>query len=72
MPSAGRPTVIQSDHLVLGKPEEYISINYNHDDALSFAGTFEPAFLLVIVSQVHFLAAVPYFTFYRADITRQH
>ncbi|KAF8495358.1 Tautomerase/MIF [Gautieria morchelliformis] len=33
---------------VLGSPEGYISINYNHDEALSFAGTFEPAFLLVI------------------------
>jgi len=34
----------------LGKPEKYISIDYRHSPALSFAGTFDPAFLLVITS----------------------
>ncbi|KAF8590507.1 Tautomerase/MIF [Ramaria rubella] len=35
---------------VLGKPEAYISIQYNYDENLSFAGTFDPAFLFVITS----------------------
>jgi len=34
----------------LGKPEQYISINYNYDENLSFHGTFDPAFLMVITS----------------------
>lgn len=34
----------------LGKPEKYISIDYRYNETLSFAGTFEPAFLLAITS----------------------
>jgi len=34
----------------LGKPEKYISVSYRYNEHLSFAGTFDPAFLLVITS----------------------
>ncbi|RXW22232.1 hypothetical protein EST38_g3613 [Candolleomyces aberdarensis] len=34
---------------ILSKPEQYISINVKYNPTLSFAGTFEPAFLLTIV-----------------------
>ncbi|KAN0115905.1 Tautomerase/MIF superfamily [Russula decolorans] len=34
----------------LQKPEKYISISYRHNEYLTFAGTFDPAFLLVITS----------------------
>jgi hypothetical protein len=34
----------------LQKPEKYISISYRYNENLSFAGTLDPAFLLVIVS----------------------
>ncbi|KDQ59605.1 hypothetical protein JAAARDRAFT_33186 [Jaapia argillacea MUCL 33604] len=34
----------------LKKPEQYISINYSYDPNLTFAGTFDPALLLVITS----------------------
>ncbi|KAF6764685.1 Tautomerase/MIF superfamily [Ephemerocybe angulata] len=35
---------------VLSKPEQYISISVKHNPNLTFAGTFEPALLLAIVS----------------------
>ncbi|CAE7207248.1 unnamed protein product [Rhizoctonia solani] len=35
---------------VLGKPEKYISVVYQHVATLSFHGTFDPAFLLHITS----------------------
>lgn len=35
---------------LLGKPEKYISVDFRHNETLSFAGTFDPAFLLVITS----------------------
>ncbi|KIJ22737.1 hypothetical protein M422DRAFT_30665 [Sphaerobolus stellatus SS14] len=35
---------------VLGKPEKYISVQYTHNESLTFAGTFDPAALLVITS----------------------
>ncbi|EJD37888.1 Tautomerase/MIF [Auricularia subglabra TFB-10046 SS5] len=34
----------------LSKPGKYISIDFRHNETLSFAGTFDPAFLLVITS----------------------
>ncbi|TDL18953.1 Tautomerase/MIF, partial [Rickenella mellea] len=34
----------------LRKPETYISVSYNYDEFLTFAGTVEPAFLMTIVS----------------------
>jgi len=34
----------------LGKPEEYISVSYRYNEHLTFGGTFDPAFLLVITS----------------------
>ncbi|KAI0737875.1 Tautomerase/MIF [Daedaleopsis nitida] len=34
----------------LGKPEDYISVHLDHDKPLTFKGTFEPAFLLNVVS----------------------
>ncbi|TEB31348.1 Tautomerase/MIF [Coprinellus micaceus] len=34
----------------LSKPETYISINVKHNPNLTFGGTFDPAFLLTIVS----------------------
>jgi len=34
----------------LQKPEKYISISYRYNENLSFAGTLDPAFLLVITS----------------------
>ncbi|KAI5118420.1 hypothetical protein M0805_005504 [Coniferiporia weirii] len=34
----------------LGKPESYISVSYSYEEALSFAGTFEPAFLMTVTS----------------------
>jgi len=34
----------------LGKPESFVSVSYTYEEALSFAGTFEPAFLLTIIS----------------------
>ncbi len=36
----------------LGKPEDYISVHLDHNKPLTFKGTFEPAFLLTIVSPV--------------------
>ncbi|KAG2020877.1 hypothetical protein CC2G_006169 [Coprinopsis cinerea AmutBmut pab1-1] len=35
---------------ILGKPEKYISVNVKYNPALTFAGSFDPAFLLTIVS----------------------
>ncbi|KAF8479100.1 Tautomerase/MIF [Russula ochroleuca] len=35
---------------LLEKPEKYISISYRYNEHLTFAGTLEPAFLLVITS----------------------
>jgi len=35
---------------VLGKPEKYISVQYTYNETLTFAGTLEPALLLVITS----------------------
>ncbi|KAJ2926347.1 hypothetical protein H1R20_g10755, partial [Candolleomyces eurysporus] len=35
---------------ILSKPEQYISVNVKYNPTLSFAGTFDPAFLLAIVS----------------------
>ncbi|KAH9977316.1 Tautomerase/MIF, partial [Lactifluus volemus] len=35
---------------ILGKPEEYISASYRHNEFLTFNGNFEPAFLLTITS----------------------
>jgi len=34
----------------LEKPEKYISISYRYNEHLTFAGTLDPAFLLVITS----------------------
>ncbi|KZT24097.1 Tautomerase/MIF [Neolentinus lepideus HHB14362 ss-1] len=34
----------------LGKPEHSVSVSYNYDENLSFHGTFDPAFLMVITS----------------------
>ncbi|KAH9967992.1 Tautomerase/MIF [Russula dissimulans] len=34
----------------LKKPEKYILVSYRHNAHLSFAGTFDPAFLLEITS----------------------
>ena len=36
----------------LGKPESYISVSLDHSKPLTFKGTFEPAFLLTIVSLI--------------------
>ncbi|CUA72206.1 hypothetical protein RSOLAG22IIIB_00869 [Rhizoctonia solani] len=35
---------------ILGKPEKYISVVYQHVSTLSFHGSFDPAFLLHITS----------------------
>ncbi|TFK25820.1 Tautomerase/MIF [Coprinopsis marcescibilis] len=35
---------------LLSKPEKYISINVRHNPTLTFGGTFDPAFILSIVS----------------------
>ncbi|KZV70732.1 Tautomerase/MIF [Peniophora sp. CONT] len=35
---------------ILGKPENYISVCYDYKEHLTFQGTFDPAFLLVITS----------------------
>jgi len=35
---------------VLKKPEKYISISYRYNEYLTFSGTLDPAFLLVITS----------------------
>ncbi|KAH6872103.1 Tautomerase/MIF superfamily [Coprinopsis sp. MPI-PUGE-AT-0042] len=35
---------------VLSKPEKYISVNIKYNPTLTFAGSFDPAFLLTIVS----------------------
>ncbi|KAI0293410.1 Tautomerase/MIF [Russula brevipes] len=35
---------------ILSKPEMYISISYRYNEDLSFGGTFDPAFLLVVTS----------------------
>ncbi|OJT08020.1 Macrophage migration inhibitory factor [Trametes pubescens] len=34
----------------LGKPESYISVSYHYQEYLTFAGSFDPAFLLYITS----------------------
>ncbi len=36
---------------VLGKPESLVLVKYNHNEALCFNGTFEPAFVLAVVSK---------------------
>ncbi|VDC03934.1 unnamed protein product [Peniophora sp. CBMAI 1063] len=33
---------------ILGKPENYISVAYDYNEFLTFQGTFDPAFLLVV------------------------
>ncbi|KAL5511964.1 hypothetical protein ACEPAH_5183 [Sanghuangporus vaninii] len=35
---------------VLGKPESYLSVSYTYNESLTFAGSFEPAFILTVVS----------------------
>ncbi|KAL5528924.1 hypothetical protein ACEPAG_4898 [Sanghuangporus baumii] len=35
---------------VLGKPESYISVSYTYNESLTFGGSFEPAFILTVVS----------------------
>jgi phenylpyruvate tautomerase len=40
---------------LLGKPEKYVSVSYRYNEFLSFNGTFEPAFLLVIVRLLYVL-----------------
>jgi len=35
---------------VLGKPEEYITVQYNYNETITFGGTFDPAFTLKIIS----------------------
>jgi len=35
---------------LLKKPEQYISINLKHNPTLTFGGSFDPAFLLDVVS----------------------
>ncbi|KAF5358141.1 hypothetical protein D9756_001955 [Leucocoprinus leucothites] len=35
---------------VLGKPESYITVQYNYNDNMTFAGTHDPAFVLTIIS----------------------
>jgi phenylpyruvate tautomerase len=37
----------------LQKPEAFISISYRHNEHLSFAGTFDPAFLLNVVRMAY-------------------
>lgn len=37
---------------VLGKPLKYIAVCYEYNESLSFAGTFDPAFLLTIVGVI--------------------
>ncbi|RPD76843.1 Tautomerase/MIF [Lentinus tigrinus ALCF2SS1-7] len=34
----------------LGNPEDYISVHLDHSKPLTFKGTFDPAFLLTIIS----------------------
>lgn len=34
---------------VLNKPEKYISISYRYNEFLTFSGTLEPAFQLIVV-----------------------
>jgi phenylpyruvate tautomerase len=34
----------------LGKPEGYITVNITHNETLTFAGTFDPAYVLSVVS----------------------
>jgi len=46
---------------ILGKPEEYISVTLNYNETLTFAGTFDPAFNLNIVSRpVQFAQITPF------------
>ncbi|KAH9051490.1 Tautomerase/MIF superfamily [Lactarius vividus] len=35
---------------ILKKPEKYISISYQHNEFLTFSGTFDPAFQLTVIS----------------------
>ncbi|KAJ3569114.1 hypothetical protein NP233_g5263 [Leucocoprinus birnbaumii] len=35
---------------VLGKPEDYITVQYHYNDTITFAGNHDPAFVLTIVS----------------------
>src|SRR5882724_11935747 len=53
-------TVTTTIFIVLGKPEAYISVQYNYNEFLSFAGTLEPAFLFVIVSFQVVCIVIPY------------
>ncbi|KAF9441332.1 hypothetical protein P691DRAFT_684241, partial [Macrolepiota fuliginosa MF-IS2] len=34
---------------LLGKPEAYITVQYHHNETITFGGTFDPAFTLKIV-----------------------
>ena len=45
----------QASANTLGKPEKYISISYRYNEHLTFAGTLDPAFLLVIVRLIYLL-----------------
>ena len=54
------PHTVTRPYTVLGKPETYISIQYNYNECLSFAGTLDPAFLLVIVSFQAIYHIIPY------------
>lgn len=33
----------------MGKPEQFMSVSYTHNDTLTFNGSFDPAFQLTIV-----------------------
>ncbi|KAM6500931.1 Tautomerase/MIF [Amanita muscaria] len=50
MPYLNLITNVKLGAEVLSKPEEYISVSITYNDTLTFNGTFDPAFQLVITS----------------------
>lgn len=47
--------VLQFGAQVLGKPEAYITAQYNHNDTITFGGSHQPAFDLRIVCSFYML-----------------
>ena len=41
---------LQISSSILNRPEEYVNVVIQYDETLAFGGTFEPAFILRIVS----------------------
>ncbi|KAI0059511.1 Tautomerase/MIF [Artomyces pyxidatus] len=58
----------------LNKPESYIAVSYRYNEFLSWEGTFDPAFLLVVTSLDNIAPALneqyskAFFAFFEAEL----